>query len=65
MTDIIDRLKAYADINENFGAYTEANCAYDAILEIQRLREVIDILLQSRIQDLTPKPSDSPNRLKP
>lgn len=39
MGDIVDRLKAYADINDGLGAYTEANCAYDAVAEIERLRE--------------------------
>ena len=38
MSDIIDRLRAYAEISEISGAYTEANCAYDAIEEIERLR---------------------------
>ena len=38
MSDIIDRLRAYAEISEITGAYTEANCAYDAIEEIERLR---------------------------
>ena len=36
MSDIIDRLRAYAEISEITGAYTEANCAYDAIEEIGR-----------------------------
>jgi len=39
MTDIIDRLTAYAETNDMLGAYTEANCAYDAIDEIKKLRE--------------------------
>ena len=34
MTDIVERLRAYAEINEHTGAYTEANCAFDAIAEI-------------------------------
>jgi GTP cyclohydrolase III len=38
MTDIIDRLRGYAKVSEMTGAYTEANCAYDAIEEIERLR---------------------------
>lgn len=36
--DIIDRLRAYAEVCEITGAYTEANCAYDAIEEIKNLR---------------------------
>jgi len=39
MTDIVDRLKSYAEINLFFGSYTEANCAYDAIQEIEKLRK--------------------------
>lgn len=39
--DIIDRLQAYAEANEMTGLYTEANCAYDAIEEIKKLRERI------------------------
>ena len=43
--DIIDRLRAYAEVCEITGAYTEANCAYDAIEEIKNLREkVLDLL---------------------
>lgn len=46
MTDIVERLRAYAEINEHTGAYTEANCAFDAIAEIERLRRALeDILL--------------------
>ena len=37
--DIIDRLNAYAEVCDITGAYTEANCAYDAIAEIKSLRE--------------------------
>ena len=45
--DIIDRLKAYAKVCEITGAYTEANCAYDAIEEIKNLREkVLDLEVQ-------------------
>lgn len=40
MTDIVDRLKGYAEANEATGLYTEANCANDAIEEIERLRKV-------------------------
>ena len=40
MTDIVDRLKAYAECNNAMGAYTEEKCAYDAIDEIERLRKV-------------------------
>ena len=39
MTDIIDRLREYAVVSETMGLYTEANCANDAIKEIERLRE--------------------------
>lgn len=39
--DIIDRLQSYAEANEITGLYTEANCAYDAIEEIKKLRERI------------------------
>jgi hypothetical protein len=39
--NIIDRLQAYAETNEITGLYTEANCAYDAIEEIKKLRERI------------------------
>lgn len=41
MTDIIDRLIAYAEVSEITGAYTEANCAYDAIEVIQNLRSAL------------------------
>jgi hypothetical protein len=45
--DIIDRLRAYAEVCEITGAYTEANCAYDAIEEIKKLREkVLDLEVQ-------------------
>lgn len=44
MADIVDRLKAYAEINESFGTYTEAECAYDAIHEIEKLRMQIEEL---------------------
>lgn len=50
MTDIIDRLKAYADINEEFGAYTEANCAYDAIEEIKRLRAALHVIAHDPVE---------------
>lgn len=38
-SDIIDRLRAYAEASDVLGAYTEANCAYDAIEEIEKLRK--------------------------
>jgi len=41
MTDIIDRLRGYAEVSDITGAYTEANCAYDAIEEIKRLRSAL------------------------
>lgn len=45
--DIIDRLRSYAEVCEITGAYTEANCAYDAIEEIKNLREkVLDLEVQ-------------------
>jgi hypothetical protein len=42
--DIIDRLRAYAEACDITGAYTEANCAYDAIEEIKKLREQVSDL---------------------
>ena len=39
--DIIDRLRAYAEVNEMTGAYTEANCALAATEEIKKLREQV------------------------
>ena len=39
--DIVKRLTAYAEVSDALGAYTEANCAYDAIDEIERLRRQI------------------------
>jgi len=39
--DIVDRLKAYADVSEITGAYTEANCAQDAIKIINDLRAAL------------------------
>ena len=44
MTNVIDRLKTYADINDDLGFYTEANCAYDAIKEIKTLRECLHLI---------------------
>jgi hypothetical protein len=41
MSDIIDRLRAYAEVSEITGTYTEANCAYDAIEVIQNLRSAL------------------------
>jgi len=41
MTDIVKRLQAYAETSDICGAYIEANCAYDAIEEIQRLRSAL------------------------
>jgi hypothetical protein len=41
MTDIVDRLRGYAEVSDITGAYTEANCAYDAIEEIKRLRSAL------------------------
>lgn len=41
MPDIIDRLKGYAEVNELLGAYTEANCLFEAIEEIKKLREKV------------------------
>lgn len=45
MTDIVDRLKAYAEINESFSTYTEAKCALDAATEIVRLRSALERIL--------------------
>jgi hypothetical protein len=51
MTDIVDRLRAYAEANDMTGLYTEASCAYDAIQEIERLRnqkkELLDMVLEN------------------
>lgn len=41
MTDIVDRLRVYAEINDGSGLYTEAKCAYDAIDEIITLRVLV------------------------
>lgn len=49
--DIIDRLQAYTEVNEITGLYTEANCAYDAIEEIKKLRERI-IELETQFEEL-------------
>jgi hypothetical protein len=43
MTDIIDRLKGYADASEAMGLYTEAKCAYDAIEIITIQRELLHL----------------------
>lgn len=40
-SDIINRLNAYAEVNEITGAYTEAKCIHDAIHEIKKLRLII------------------------
>jgi hypothetical protein len=40
-TDIVDRLRGYAEANDMAGLYTEASCAYDAIQEIERLRSAL------------------------
>ena len=50
MTDIVDRLRGYAEVSDITGAYTEANCAYDAIVEIMRLREENDRLKERNIE---------------
>jgi uncharacterized protein (DUF302 family) len=55
MTDIVDRLKAYAEINESFGTYTEAKCALDAAEEIQRLRKELEQILLD-VEVMTKKP---------
>lgn len=48
--DIIDRLQAYAEANEMTGLYTEANCAYDAIEEIKKLRtQKSDLITSFRV----------------
>lgn len=54
MTDIVERLRAYAEINEHTGTYTEANCAFDAIAEIERLREENEIW-KSVFPDIAPQ----------
>ena len=50
MTDIVERLRAYAEINEHTGAYTEANCAFDAIAEIERLRQALHIIANDYVE---------------
>ena len=55
MTDIVERLRAYAEINEHTGAYTEANCAFDAIAEIERLRKEIERLRE--VLEIISKPT--------
>ena len=39
--DIVDRLRAYAEASDMLGAYTEANCAYDAIKVIEDMRSAL------------------------
>jgi len=39
--NIKNRLRAYADISDMEGAYTEANCAHDAIEYIKQLENFI------------------------
>ena len=41
MTVIIDRLRGYAEVSDLNGLYTEANCVYDAIKEIENLRAAL------------------------
>ena len=45
MSDIVDRLKGYAEANEGTGLYTEAKCANDAIKEIEKLRKTMGRIL--------------------
>ena len=45
VTNIVDRLKGYAEANDATGAYTEANCANDAIKEIKKLRTTMEKIL--------------------
>ena len=52
MSDIIDRLRAYAEVSEITGAYTEANCAYDAIEIIQNLRSALQKQLFDKYPEL-------------
>lgn len=48
--DITDRLKAYAEVTEMLGQYTEAKCMYEAIEEIKRLRQLQqDIIVHYRV----------------
>jgi len=49
--DIIDRLRAYAEVCDILGAYTEANCAFDAIEEIENLRKEVNALY-SQMKDM-------------
>ena len=39
--NIKNRLKAYAEISDMEGAYTEANCAYEAIEYIKQLENFV------------------------
>lgn len=50
--DIIDRLTAYAQCCDASGLYTEANCMYDAIKEIKKLRDANKILGDWVLDDL-------------
>jgi hypothetical protein len=51
VTDVVERLKAYAECSDITGAYTEAKCVYDAIDEIERLRAENE-KLKERITEL-------------
>lgn len=39
--DIVDRLRTYAEVSDMMGAYTEADCAYDAIKVIEDMRNAL------------------------
>ena len=49
---IIDRLTAYAQCCDATGFYTEANCMYDAIEEIKKLRNANKTLGEWVLDDL-------------
>lgn len=50
MSNIKERLKAYAETNEGLGFYTEAKCAYDAIDEIDRLRATLRYIANDYVE---------------
>jgi hypothetical protein len=53
--DIIDRLRLYGQSADAVGSYAEAECAYDAIKEIERLREARAECLTTLAQTESPQ----------
>ena len=46
MTDTLpERLRAYAEVNDQLGHYTEAKCLYESADEIERLRHSLERVL--------------------